>query len=74
LLTQTQISGGGGVGETDEMIAKLATDILGKVPKPFDVEAVSEQYPVLYTNSMNTVLRQVSYQNGIFYCHFYVAS
>lgn len=64
LLTQTQVTGGGGVGETDEMITELAADILGKVPKPFDVRAVSERYPVLYANSMNTVLRQVSYQNG----------
>ncbi|PNF16984.1 hypothetical protein B7P43_G03152, partial [Cryptotermes secundus] len=58
LLTQTQITGGGGVDEKDEMITELATDILGKVPKPFDVEAVAERYPALYTDSMNTVLRQ----------------
>jgi hypothetical protein len=74
LLTQTQISGSGSVGETDEMITKLAADILRKVPKPFDVRAVSEYYPVLYTNSMNTVLRQVSYQNGGSYCHLLVSS
>jgi dynein heavy chain len=61
LLTQTQITGGGGVGETDDVVTELTADILGKVPEPFDVEAVSEQYPVLYTNCMNTVLRQVSY-------------
>jgi dynein heavy chain len=66
LLTQTHIAGGGGVGEKDEMITELATDILSKVPKPFDVKAVAEHYPVLYTDSMNTVLRQVSCQNGIF--------
>ncbi|KAJ4432812.1 Dynein heavy chain 7, axonemal [Periplaneta americana] len=40
------------------MIIELAADILGKFPLPFDVEAVSERYPVMYTNSMNTVLRQ----------------
>jgi hypothetical protein len=74
LLTQTQITGHGGVGEKEEMINELATDILGKVPKPFDVEAVAEHYPVLYTDSMNTVLRQVSYQNGILYCHFHIVS
>jgi dynein heavy chain len=74
LLTQTHIAGGGGVAEKDEMIIELATDILSTVPKPFDVKAVAEHYPMLYTDSVNTVLRQVSCQNGIFYCHFHVIS
>jgi dynein heavy chain len=37
----------------------LANDILGKIPGQYDVEDVSEKYPVMYSNSMNTVLRQV---------------
>lgn len=41
------------------MIIDLANDILGKIPDPFNIEAVSEKYPVQYMNSMNTVLRQV---------------
>ena len=63
-MTQTQITGGTGVGETDEMIIELAADILDKMPNVFDVEAVSEKYPVMYTNSMNTVLKQVIFVIG----------
>ncbi|KAK4874901.1 hypothetical protein RN001_014261 [Aquatica leii] len=58
LLTQTQITAGGGGGDSDAMIVDLANDIIGKVPNPFNIEAVSEKYPVMYMNSMNTVLRQ----------------
>jgi dynein heavy chain len=59
---QTQTVGGGSAGEEYEMVTDLATDILTKVPQPFDFEAVAEQYPVLYTDSVSTVLRQVSYK------------
>lgn len=37
---------------------ELAEDILSKLPEDFDVDAVVEKYPVLYEDSMNTVLRQ----------------
>ena len=58
LLTQTQISGVGGEGDMDTMVSKLAADIVSKMPEQFDMVVVSEKYPVLYMNSMNTVLRQ----------------
>lgn len=58
LLTQTQIAGGGGGEDTDTMIIDLANDILTKIPAVFNTAVVNEKYPVLYTNSMNTVLRQ----------------
>nr|CAI5856319.1 unnamed protein product [Callosobruchus analis] len=58
LLTQIQITAGGGGEDTQDMIIDLANDILSKVPDVFNVEEVSKKYPVMYSNSMNTVLRQ----------------
>lgn len=42
----------------DEMVSALAGEILSKMRPQFDIEYVSNKYPVLYINSMNTVLRQ----------------
>ncbi|XP_012230668.2 dynein axonemal heavy chain 3 [Linepithema humile] len=58
LLTQPQISGVGVEKDTDEMVSVLASEILSKMRPQFDIEYVSSKYPVLYMNSMNTVLRQ----------------
>lgn len=63
LLTQTMLMASikaeaAGEGEQEDPVLSLCNDILGKLPAAFDVEAVSEIYPVMYTNSMNTVLRQ----------------
>nr|CAD7398221.1 unnamed protein product [Timema cristinae] len=58
LLTQTQILAGGGDRDTESLIVDLAQDILDKMPDEFDTVDVALKYPVLYTNSMNTVLRQ----------------
>ena len=37
---------------------ELASDILSKLPPDFNLEHVMELYPVVYNESMNTVLRQ----------------
>ncbi|XP_015175416.1 PREDICTED: dynein heavy chain 3, axonemal [Polistes dominula] len=58
LLTQPQISGVTAERDVDEMVYNLAADILSKMPAQFDMVDVAEKYPVLYMNSMNTVLRQ----------------
>ncbi|KAF8787357.1 Dynein heavy chain 3 like protein [Argiope bruennichi] len=57
LLTQGR-SAGAGTQTSGEMIYDLAEDILRKLPPNFDIEKVMVLYPVTYTESMNTVLRQ----------------
>lgn len=37
---------------------ELAEDILSKLPSDFDTQTVNDKYPVMYEESMNTVLRQ----------------
>ncbi|XP_043281668.1 dynein axonemal heavy chain 3-like [Venturia canescens] len=58
LLTQTQITGVSGVSDMDTLVENIASDILSKMPEQFNMEEVAVKYPVLYANSMNTVLRQ----------------
>ncbi|XP_059139620.1 dynein axonemal heavy chain 3-like isoform X2 [Physella acuta] len=57
LLTLPRQTGGGGQSSGDAM-QNLASDILSKLPKNFDLEFVMNKYPVVYDESMNTVLRQ----------------
>lgn len=57
LITQ-QSAGSGGGGGDDEIIEKLADTILADLPQKFDVKAAEKKYPVLYEQSMNTVLTQ----------------
>jgi len=59
LLTQSSGGGGGGGGKSsDEVITDMTKDILNKLPANFDLEVASRRYPVLYTESMNTVVCQ----------------
>ncbi|XP_063226606.1 dynein axonemal heavy chain 3 [Bacillus rossius redtenbacheri] len=58
LLTQPQILGGAGAGDGETKASDLADDILARLPPQFDVESVARRYPVMYDNSMNTILRQ----------------
>ncbi|XP_065826535.1 dynein axonemal heavy chain 3-like isoform X2 [Oscarella lobularis] len=57
LLTLPRQTGGGGKS-SQTIIEELAVDILSKMPPDFDLEYVIENFPVVYTESMNTVLRQ----------------
>uniref|UniRef100_A0A8C7GT98 Dynein axonemal heavy chain 3 n=1 Tax=Oncorhynchus kisutch TaxID=8019 RepID=A0A8C7GT98_ONCKI len=52
LLTLPRQTGGG------EVVDELAEDILSKLPADFDIQMVINKYPVMYEESMNTVLRQ----------------
>ncbi|XP_066595663.1 dynein axonemal heavy chain 3 [Prorops nasuta] len=58
LLTQTQISGEGAEMDTDIRIYNIAGEILSQMKSEFDIEQTMIKYPVLYMNSMNTVLLQ----------------
>ena len=57
LLTLPRVVGGAGKS-SQEVVDELAADILSKLPADFDLEEVIERYPVMYEESMNTVLRQ----------------
>jgi dynein heavy chain, axonemal len=52
--------GGGGAGSRERMIEVAATDIFKSIQKQgqFDIEGISLLYPVVYEESMNTVLLQ----------------
>ncbi|KAM4829514.1 dynein axonemal heavy chain 3 [Thomomys bottae] len=57
LLTLPRQSGGSGKSP-QEVVEELAQDILSKLPSDFDLEKIMKLYPVVYEESMNTVLRQ----------------
>ncbi|GJQ83090.1 hypothetical protein Trydic_g20102 [Trypoxylus dichotomus] len=49
---------GGAATSQEEVIQNAANTILGKIPHEFDLELISESYPVLYEESLNTVIIQ----------------
>jgi len=57
LITQAQAGGGEDAGQ-DDVINKLADSLLDKLPAGFDLEEANKKYPVMYEQSMNTVLTQ----------------
>ena len=57
LLTLPRQTTGGGKSP-QQVIDELASDILSKLPPDFDLEEIQKQFPVMYEESMNTVLRQ----------------
>lgn len=42
----------------EEILKGMANEMLGRMPKLFDLEMVKIKYPLTYQNSMNTVLHQ----------------
>jgi dynein heavy chain len=50
--------GGGSSGSKEDTISSVAADIAAKTPENFDLEFAQLKYPVLWEESMNTVLCQ----------------
>ncbi|KAL6428106.1 hypothetical protein ACFW04_008466 [Cataglyphis niger] len=57
LLTQEAIKGVRQASD-DEIVYDVATEILDKLPDYYDIVAAIAKYPILYSESMNTVLVQ----------------
>jgi len=49
---------GGAVKSQEEMLQDIAKNILEKLPPNFDVDEASKKHPIMYNESMNTVLQQ----------------
>ncbi|KAM9332808.1 dynein axonemal heavy chain 1-like [Pholidichthys leucotaenia] len=49
----------------EEIVEEIVTGIVEKIPPPFSIQDVTEKYPILYEESMNTVLIQevIRYNN-----------
>ena len=58
VLSLQPSTGGGGGKSAEEVVDELCADILSKVPEIFDIETAQKKYPVVYRESMNTVLVQ----------------
>ncbi|XP_067907506.1 dynein axonemal heavy chain 1 [Heterodontus francisci] len=57
ILLQPKTSASGGKG-VEEMVEEICGNILDKVPSLIDIKVVMEMFPVMYKESMNTVLIQ----------------
>ncbi|KAL6257142.1 hypothetical protein P5V15_012074 [Pogonomyrmex californicus] len=58
LLTQEAVESGLRQASDDEIVYDVATEILNKLPDNYDLIAALVKYPILYSESMNTVLVQ----------------
>jgi len=56
LQGETAASGDG--KSQDDILRDIAIDLLGKIPKNYDIEAASKKHPIKYEDSLNTVLQQ----------------
>lgn len=52
------IKSSGDTSAAEDPVLTICKDILNRLPPVFDTIEVSEKYPITYTNSMNTVLKQ----------------
>ncbi|KAG7240353.1 hypothetical protein INR49_026924, partial [Caranx melampygus] len=54
---QPRAASAGGKSQ-EEIVEEIVAGIAEKIPQPFSIQEVTEKYPVLYEESMNTVLIQ----------------
>lgn len=66
-LTKVQGEGAAVSGETDKILMAISSDILKKLPKPLPLEQARINYPIVYEESMNTVLVQEMERFDILY-------
>ncbi|KAJ2994003.1 Dynein heavy chain 7, axonemal [Globomyces sp. JEL0801] len=57
LSTQGKMESGGSKSN-EQIVTEVATDMLNKLPPPFDILQIQTKYPTDYFESMNTVLLQ----------------
>lgn len=57
VLMQAKTGSAGGKSQ-EEVIEETAKQVLARVPQPFDIEDLMSRHPVVYEESMNTVLQQ----------------
>jgi dynein heavy chain len=58
ILSTQSNEGGGEKISPEDIVIEVATKILADFPTAYDIRAAEEKYPVLYEQSMNTVLTQ----------------
>ncbi|TGZ66131.1 hypothetical protein CRM22_005485 [Opisthorchis felineus] len=72
LQLQPRASTGSSTGQqVEDVVEEISRSLLAKTPKPFDLEEVIQRYPVMYEQSMNTVLTQevIRYNNLLSVIH-----
>jgi len=57
LSLQGEAASSGDGKSQDDILREIATDLLAKIPKNFDIEAASKKHPIKYEDSLNTVLQ-----------------
>lgn len=58
LLSLQPRASGGEAASQEDVTSSIANNILSRIPSPINLELVQKKYPVLYEESLNTVLVQ----------------
>jgi dynein heavy chain len=58
LSLQGAVKASGSGKSQDDLLKEIATDLINRLPKNFDIEKASKKHKICYEDSMNTVLQQ----------------